>query len=155
LDLEDLIAELRAWVCAARRSQDRSSELLDAVVAVSAAAEASKAGAVAADPLSHRTVGGRPVRERLGELRAARQPVLVTAAAASSANPDLRDDLARVLGWLRTAEWSCCRCRRSTVTRDSAGGVGRRRGTPTSTPLQVETMPGLTDDAQLARLTLL
>jgi hypothetical protein len=44
LDLEDLIAELRAWVCAARRSQDRSSELLDAVVAVSAAAEASKAG---------------------------------------------------------------------------------------------------------------
>ena len=36
LDLEDLMAELRARVSAARRSQDRMSELLDAVVAVSA-----------------------------------------------------------------------------------------------------------------------
>jgi hypothetical protein len=57
LDLEDLMAELRVRVSAARRSQDRLSELLDAVVAISAAAEGSKAGAVAADPLSHRTVG--------------------------------------------------------------------------------------------------
>ena len=81
LDLEDLMAELRARVSAARRSEDRLSELRDAVVAVSAPAEGSNARAVAADPLSHRTVGGRPVRERLGELRAARQPVLVTAAA--------------------------------------------------------------------------
>jgi len=36
LDLEDLMAELRARVSAARRSQNRMSELLDAVVAVSA-----------------------------------------------------------------------------------------------------------------------
>jgi hypothetical protein len=98
LDLEDLMAELRARVSAARRSEDRLSELRDAVVAVSAAAEGSNAGAVAADPLSHRTVGVAPDGSAWAELRAARQPVLLTAAAASSANPGLRDDLARVLG---------------------------------------------------------
>jgi len=98
LDLNDLMAELRARVSAARRSQDRLSELLDAVVAISAAAEGSKAGAVAADPLSHRTVGVALDGSAWAELRAARQPVLLTAAAASSANPGLRDDLARVLG---------------------------------------------------------
>ena len=97
LDLEDLMAELRARVSAARRSQDRLSELLDAVVAVSAAAEGSNAGAVMADPLSHRTVGVALDGNAWAELRAARQPVLLTAAA-SPANPGLRDDLARALG---------------------------------------------------------
>lgn len=92
------MAELRARVSAARRSEGRLSELRDAVVAVSAAAEGSKAGAVAADPLSHRTVGVAVDGSAWAELRAARQPVLLTAAAASSANPGLRDDLARVLG---------------------------------------------------------
>src|SRR6478609_5976261 len=46
LDLEDLMAELRARVSAARWSEDRLSELRDAVVAVSAAAEGSNAGGV-------------------------------------------------------------------------------------------------------------
>jgi hypothetical protein len=57
LDLEDLMAELRARVSAARRSEDRLSELRDAVVAVSAPAEGSNAGAVAADPLSTGRLG--------------------------------------------------------------------------------------------------
>ena len=58
------------------------------------------------DPLSARTVGvaldGAPGRAACR----APDPVLLTAAAASSANPGLRDDLARVLGVARTAEWS-------------------------------------------------
>jgi hypothetical protein len=97
LDLEDLIAGLRARVSAACRSQVRLSELLHAVVAVRAAAEGSKAGAVAADPLSHRTVAVALDGSAWAELRAARQSVLLNAAA-SSANAGLRGDLARVLG---------------------------------------------------------
>ncbi len=108
------MAELRARIAAARRSQDRSSELLDAVVAVSAAAEASKAGAVAADPLSHRTVGVALDGSPWAELRANRSW--------SPPPPPHRRTLVCVTtslefsGWLRTAEWSSCRCRRSTVT---------------------------------------
>ena len=98
LDLEDLMAELRARVSAARRSQDRLGELLDAVVAVSAAAEGSKARGGRGGSVVPPDGWGRPVRERLGGAACRAQPVLLTAAAASSANPGLRDDLARVLG---------------------------------------------------------
>ena len=66
------MAELRARVSAARRSEDRLSELRDAVVAVSAPAEGSNAGAVAADPLSHRTVGVALDGSASAELRANR-----------------------------------------------------------------------------------
>ena len=70
---------------------------------------------------------GSPCTGAPGRAACRAQPVLLTAAAASSANPDLRDDLARVLGWLRTAEWSCRRCRQRPVRADVPGRWSRRR----------------------------
>jgi hypothetical protein len=66
LDLDLLMAELRARVSAALRSEDRLSELLDAVVAVSAAAEASKARGGRGGSVVPPDGWGRPGRERLG-----------------------------------------------------------------------------------------
>jgi signal transduction histidine kinase len=114
-------------------------------------AEGSKAGPVAADPLSDRTVGVALDGSAWAELRAARQPVLLTSAAASSANPGLRDDLARVL---EVAPDSSVAVLPLPPGHGDLGLLLVAWDAEVDT-LQVETMPGLTDYAQLAGLALL
>jgi hypothetical protein len=82
-------------------------------------AEGSTAGAVAADPLSDRTVGVTLDGSAWAELRAARQPVHLASAATSSAKPRVSVTTSlEFSGWLRTVQWPCCRCRPATVTWD-------------------------------------
>ena len=101
--------------------------------------------------MSDRTVGVALDGSAWAELRAARQPVLLTSAAASSANPGLRDDLARVL---EVAPDSSVAVLPLPPGHGDLGLLLVAWDAEVDT-LQVETMPGLTDYAQLAGLALL